>query len=56
MFKAQSQGAAQMFDKIEVTNDGNEVRFSVALSGPKLEAMIKQFQGLLGAFGAMGRP
>jgi hypothetical protein len=56
MFKAQSQGAAQMFDKIDVTNDGNEVRFAVVLSGPKLEAMIKQFQGLLGAFGGMGRP
>jgi hypothetical protein len=56
MGKKQLQQAAKMFDKVEVTSDGADVRISIVLSSQKLQAMIQQFAGLLGAFGGMGGP
>ncbi|HET7499588.1 MAG TPA: hypothetical protein VFK02_01250 [Kofleriaceae bacterium] len=53
MGKAQLQQAAKMFDKADVTNDGADVRLSVVLSNQKLQALIAQFAGLVGAFGGM---
>lgn len=54
MSKAQLQQAAKMFDKADVSNDGSDVRFTIVLSNQKLQALIAQFAGLVGAFGGMG--
>ncbi|HEU4733184.1 MAG TPA: hypothetical protein VFT22_35070 [Kofleriaceae bacterium] len=54
MSKAQLQQAAKMFDKADVTSDGADVRYSIVLSSQKLQALIAQFAGLVGAFGGMG--
>jgi hypothetical protein len=54
MGKTQLQQAAKMFDKADVTNDGSDVRFSIVLSNQKLQALISQFAGLVGAFGGGG--
>jgi hypothetical protein len=54
MGKAQAQQAATMFDKVEVTSDGPEAKVSVVLSNQKLQALIAQVSGMLGAFGGMG--
>lgn len=57
MGKKQLEQAAKMFDKIDITNDGADVRISIMLSNQKLQALIAQFAGLLGAFGGgMGAP
>jgi hypothetical protein len=56
MANGQVQQATKMFDKIEVAPDGAEVKVSVVLSKPKLDAMIAQFGPMLGAFGGMGGP
>lgn len=56
MAKTQAQQAAKMFDQIDVTNDGSEVRFAVVLSSQKLQALIAQVGGMLGALGGMGTP
>jgi len=55
--KSQAQQAAKMFDKADVTPEGKEVKFSIALSSQKLDALIAQAKGLLSAFGGgMGGP
>jgi hypothetical protein len=57
MAKSQVQQAAKMFDKSDVTADGKEVRFSIALSSQKLKDLVTQLAGLFGAFaGGMGGP
>jgi hypothetical protein len=54
MSKSQLQQAAKMFDKADVSNDGADVRFTIVMSSQKLQALISQFAGLMGAFGGMG--
>jgi hypothetical protein len=54
MSKSQAQQASKSFDKVDITNDGAEVRFVIALSSQKLKEMVAQLSGLLGAFGGMG--
>jgi hypothetical protein len=54
MSKAQLQQAAKMFDQADATSDGSDVRFKIVLSNQKLQALISQFAGLMGAFGGMG--
>jgi len=54
--QSQAKQAAKMFDKIDITPDGSEVKFSIALSNQKLKDLIAQFAGLAGAFGGMGGP
>jgi hypothetical protein len=56
MGKKQVQQAAKMFDQIDVISDASDVKISVVLSSQKLQALITQFAGLLGAFGGMGGP
>jgi hypothetical protein len=56
MGKKQVQQAAKMFDQIDVTSDASDVKIAVVLSSQKLQALITQFSGLLGAFGGMGGP
>jgi hypothetical protein len=51
MGKTQVQQAATMFDKIEVTNDGADVKLAVVLSNQKLQALIAQFGPMLGIMG-----
>jgi hypothetical protein len=51
MAKSQAQQAAKMFDKIDVTSEGSEMKMSIVLSNQKLTALIAQIGGLLGAFG-----
>jgi hypothetical protein len=51
MGKTQVQQAATMFDKIEVTNDGADVKLAVVLSNQKLQALIAQFGPMLGVMG-----
>jgi hypothetical protein len=54
MAKGQLQQAQKMFDKAEVSNDGADVRFTIALSSQKLKELVTQFAPLLGAMGGMG--
>jgi hypothetical protein len=55
--KSQAKQAAKMFDKADITSDGKEVKFSIALSSQKLEALVAQLKGLFSAFGGgMGGP
>jgi len=56
MAKGQAQQAAKMFDQLDVTSDGSEVKIVVALSSQKLQALIQQVGGMLGALGGMGGP
>lgn len=56
MGKKQVQQAAKMFDQIDVTSEASDVKIVVVLSSQKLQDMIKQFGGMLGAFGGMGGP
>jgi hypothetical protein len=55
MGKAQLQQAAKMFDQIDVSADGSDVKFTVVLSSQKLQALITQVSGMFGAFGGMGK-
>jgi hypothetical protein len=55
MLKGQSAQAAQMVDKVEVTNDGAEVRIQMAISNQKLQGLISQFGGMMGAIGGGGK-
>lgn len=51
----QAKEATAYVDKAEFTSDGAELHASVAMSSQKLQALISQFGGLLGAFaGGMG--
>lgn len=54
MMKGQLQPAAKMFDKSEVSSDGSDVHFVIALSSAKLQQMIQQFGPLLGGLAGMG--
>lgn len=57
MGKKQLQQAEKMFDKVDITSDGADVRISIVLSNQKLQALIAQLAGLFGAFGGgMGGP
>jgi hypothetical protein len=49
--KAQLSQASKMFDKVDITNDGADVKVSLSLSNQKLQELIKKFSGLAGAFG-----
>jgi len=48
MAKGQSAQVAPMVDKVDVTNDGPDVKANVVLSNAKLESLIQQFGGMLG--------
>ncbi|HEU0034703.1 MAG TPA: hypothetical protein VFQ53_28960 [Kofleriaceae bacterium] len=52
MGKQQAAGAMQMFDKLDIVNDGSDVKVSVALSNAKLQALVKQVKGMMGGMGA----
>jgi hypothetical protein len=60
MGKSQAAGAASMFDKLDIVNDGSDVKVSIALSNAKLQSLIKQFGGMMGGMGGgmggMGAP
>jgi hypothetical protein len=59
MAKGQLQQVAKMVDKADVTNDGADAHFVIALSSQKLQQLIQQFSGLFGAFSGsdkMGNP
>ncbi|HEY0191314.1 MAG TPA: hypothetical protein VGC42_09355 [Kofleriaceae bacterium] len=47
--KGQLDRAKQMFDKAEVSNDGADVKFEVAMSNQKLQQMLQTFGGMFGA-------
>jgi hypothetical protein len=51
-FRGQAAAAAAMVDKLDITNDGADVKVSVLLSNQKLQNLIKNFGSMLG--GAMG--
>jgi hypothetical protein len=56
MGKAQAAGAKVYFDKIDITNDGADVRIALGMSNAKLQQLISQFGGMLGSMGGMGGP
>lgn len=51
-FRGQLAGFQSMVDKMDVGNDGADVKVAVAMSQQKLEALVKNFAGMLG--GGMG--
>lgn len=53
MAKGQAAQAKAMFDKLDIGNDGADVKVSLALSSAKLDALIQQFAGLVGGMGGM---
>lgn len=54
-FRGQLQGFASMVDKLDVGNDGADVKVSVAMSQQKLEALVKNLMGMFGGGrGGMG--
>jgi hypothetical protein len=48
----------QMFDKLEVTQDGSDVKISIALSNQKLQQLTQMLGGMMGGMmgGSMGGP
>jgi hypothetical protein len=54
MGKSQLDQASKMFDRVDITNDGPDVKVSIGLSNQKLQELITQFAGLAGALGGMG--
>jgi hypothetical protein len=54
MVKGQLQPAAKMFDKTDVSNEGSDVHFVIALSSQKLQSLITQFSGFLGGMAGAG--
>ena len=54
MAQGQLKQAEKMFDKIAVTAEGNDVKFSVVLSNQKLQALVQQVGSMMSAFGGMG--
>jgi hypothetical protein len=54
MSKQQMTQAAKMFDQIDVSANGSDVKYTVVLSNAKLQALIAQFGPMLGAFSGMG--
>lgn len=53
-FKGQLAGFSSMVDKLDVGNDGADLKVVVAMSQQKLEALVKNFAGMLGGGGGMG--
>jgi len=53
MSKQQLGQAAKMFDQVDVTADGADVKYTVILSSAKLQQLIQQFGGMLGGLGGM---
>lgn len=51
MGKAQMQQAAKMFDQVDITADGSDVKVTIVLSNQKLQGLISQFGAMFGAFG-----
>ncbi len=60
MMKGQlgNQQVKQMFDKLDVGNDGADVKFNVAMSNQKLQQLVQMMAGAMGAMmgGGMGGP
>jgi hypothetical protein len=54
MAQGQLKQAEKMFDKISITNEGNDIKLSVVLSNQKLQALIQQVGSMMSAFGGMG--
>ncbi len=54
MAQGQLKQAEKMFDKISVTDEGNDVKLSVVLSNQKLQALVQQVGSMMSAFGGMG--
>lgn len=53
MAKGQAAQLKPMVDKLDIGNDGADVKFAVGLSTQKLETLIKQFGGMMGGLGGM---
>jgi hypothetical protein len=53
MAKGQAAQAKAMFDKLDIGNEGADVKVSLGLSSAKLDALIQQFAGLVGNMGGM---
>lgn len=49
--QSQAKQAAKMFDKLDITSDGPEVKLAIGLSSQKLEALVEQLKGLASMFG-----
>jgi hypothetical protein len=57
MAKGQAAGLEKMVDKVDVTTEATDVKFTIVISSQKLQDLIKQFAGMAGAFGGgMGGP
>jgi hypothetical protein len=54
MTTMQAKQAQAYVDKAEFTSDGAELHAQVVMSSQKLQALVSQLGGLLGAFGGMG--
>jgi len=54
MTTLQAKQAQAYVDKAEFTSDGAELHAQVVMSSQKLQALVSQLGGLLGAFGGMG--
>lgn len=52
-FKGQLQAFQSMVDKMDIGNDGADLKFSVSMSTQKLEALVKNLAGMFGG-GGMG--
>jgi hypothetical protein len=50
----QAKQAQAYVDKAEFTSDGDELHAQIVMSSQKLQALVSQLGGLLGAFGGMG--
>ena len=55
-FNGQLAGFKSMVDKMEIGNDGADVKLSVAMSQQKLEALVKNLMGMFGGMGGPGGP
>jgi hypothetical protein len=53
-FSGQLAAFKSMVDKLDVGNDGTDVKVSVALSQQKLEALVKNLGAMFGGRGGMG--
>jgi hypothetical protein len=56
MAKAQTDSpqVKQMVDKIEITNNGDDAHFVVAMSAQKLQSLVGMFGGMMGMMGGGG--
>jgi len=53
-FRGQLQAFQSMVDKMDIGNDGADVKVSVAMSQVKLEALVKNLMGMFGNMGGGG--